>query len=202
MAKIKSEELINDLKKDVQQLVAAAEHIKQNDKVKLAYAPAEGKWSIVQILEHLNAYGRYYLPAIDNAIALKKDEPDAWFISGFLGDYFTKSMKPTNVFEVKNKMKTAKAYNFPNSLNVDIVMSEYLEQKAKLQLLLEESRLRNLNTVRIPITITKLVKLKLGDTFRFLVAHEQRHMVQARNTLKAVGIATDKFPVILEIPQR
>jgi len=202
MAKIKSEELINDLKKDVQQLVAAAEHIKQNDKVKLAYAPAEGKWSIVQILEHLNAYGRYYLPAIDNAIALKKDEPDAWFNSGFLGDYFTKSMKPTNVFEVKNKMKTAKAYNFPNSLNVDIVMSEYLEQKAKLQLLLEESRLRNLNTVRIPITITKLVKLKLGDTFRFLVAHEQRHMVQARNTLKAVGIATDKFPVILEIPQR
>ncbi|MEO6070321.1 MAG: DinB family protein [Chitinophagaceae bacterium] len=202
MAKFKSDELVSDLTKDVQQLVAAAEHIQQNDKVKLAYVPAEGKWSIVQILEHLNAYGRYYLPIIDNAIALKKDDPDAWFQSGFLGDYFTKSMKPTNVFEIKNKMKTSKAYNFPNSLNVDIVLNEYLEQKQKLLLLLEESKERNLNTVRIPITLTKMVKLKLGDTFRFLVAHEQRHMVQARNTLKGLGIATDKFPVILEIPHR
>ena len=99
-------------------------------------------------------------------------------------------------------MKTSKAYNFPNSLNVDIVLNEYLEQKQKLLLLLEESKERNLNTVRIPITLTKMVKLKLGDTFRFLVAHEQRHMVQARNTLKGLGIATDKFPVILEIPHR
>jgi uncharacterized damage-inducible protein DinB len=202
MAKFKTEELINDLKKDVQQLLAAAEHIKQNDKVKLAYPLGEGKWSIVQILEHLNAYGRHYLPAIDNAIALKRDEPDAWFNSGFMGDYFTKSMKPTNVYEIKNKMKTAKAYNFPNSLNVDVVMNEFLEQKQKLLQLLDQSRERNLNTIRIPITISKMIKLKLGDAFRFLIAHEQRHMVQARNTLKGLGIATDKFPVILEVPQR
>ncbi|HVG40242.1 MAG TPA: hypothetical protein VM888_01425, partial [Chitinophagaceae bacterium] len=136
MAKFKSEELINDLKKDVQQITAAAEFIKQNDKVKLAYPLAEGKWTIVQILEHLNAYGRYYLPVIDNAIALKKDDADAWFQSGFLGDYFTKSMKPNNVYEIKNKMKTMKAFNFPNSLNVDIVMNEFLEQQTKLTQLL------------------------------------------------------------------
>jgi uncharacterized damage-inducible protein DinB len=202
MAKFKSEELINDLKKDVQQITAAAEFIKQNDKVKLAYPLAEGKWTIVQILEHLNAYGRYYLPVIDNAIALKKDDADAWFQSGFLGDYFTKSMKPNNVYEIKNKMKTMKAFNFPNSLNVDIVMNEFLEQQTKLTQLLDQSKERNLSTIRIPITISKLVKLKLGDAFRFLIAHEQRHMVQARNTLKGLGIATDKFPVILEVPQR
>ncbi|HVG42663.1 MAG TPA: DinB family protein, partial [Chitinophagaceae bacterium] len=160
------------------------------------------KWTIVQILEHLNAYGRYYLPVIDNAIALKKDDADAWFQSGFLGDYFTKSMKPNNVYEIKNKMKTMKAFNFPNSLNVDIVMNEFLEQQTKLTQLLDQSKERNLSTIRIPITISKLVKLKLGDAFRFLIAHEQRHMVQARNTLKGLGIATDKFPVILEVPQR
>jgi hypothetical protein len=28
--------------------------------------------------------------------------------------------------------------------------------------------------------------LKLGDTFRFIIAHEQRHFVQIRNTLEAV----------------
>jgi hypothetical protein len=44
-----------------------------------------------------------------------------------------------------------------------------------------------------------MIKLKLGDTFRFLIAHEQRHMIQARNTLKEMGVTTDRFPVILQV---
>jgi uncharacterized damage-inducible protein DinB len=202
MAKFKSDDLLNELKEDVQRLIAAAEHIKQTDKVKLAYPLEEGKWTIVQILEHVNAYGRHYLPAIDTAIAEKKVEKDAWFNSGKLGEYFTKSMKPTNVYEIKNKMKTMKKYSFPNSLNVDTVMNEFLEQKQKLLQLLEAAKGSNLNTIHIPITISKMIKLRLGDIFRFLIAHEQRHMVQARNTLKALGITTDKFPVILQAAPR
>jgi len=59
-----------------------------------------------------------------------------------------------------------------------------------------------LNTIRVPLSISKLVTLKLGDTFRFLIAHEQRHFIQARNSLKAIGVSTDKFPVVLQaVPQ-
>jgi len=38
--------------------------------------PAEGAWSAMQCLGHLNAYGDYYLPAIEKAIedAAKMDE--------------------------------------------------------------------------------------------------------------------------------
>ncbi len=202
MAKFKSEELIKDLKEDVRRLQEAAEHLKNTEKSKLVYAVNEGKWSVVQCLEHLNAFGRHYLPAIEKAIAVKSGEKPAWFNSGFLGDYFTKSMKPKNVFEIKNKMKTMKIFNFPNSLNVDTVMKEYIDQKAKLQHLLDMANDRDLNSIRIPVTITKMIKLKLGDTFRFLIAHEQRHMIQARNTLKSTGVATDKFPVILQVAQQ
>ena len=202
MAKFKSEELIKDLKEDVRRLQEAAEHLKNTEKSKLVYAVNEGKWSVVQCLEHLNAFGRHYLPAIEKAIAVKSGERPAWFNSGFLGDYFTKSMKPKNVFEIKNKMKTMKIFNFPNSLNVDTVMKEYIDQKVKLQQLLDIANERDLNSIRIPVTITKMIKLKLGDTFRFLIAHEQRHMIQARNTLKSTGVATDKFPVILQVAQQ
>jgi len=202
MAKFKSEELIKDLKEDVRRLQEAAEHLKNTEKSKLVYAVNEGKWSVVQCLEHLNAFGRHYLPAIEKAIAVKSGEKPAWFNSGFLGDYFTKSMKPKNVFEIKNKMKTMKIFNFPNSLNVDTVMKEYIDQKVKLQQLLDIANERDLNSIRIPVTLTKMIKLKLGDTFRFLIAHEQRHMIQARNTLKSTGVATDKFPVILQVAQQ
>ncbi len=202
MAKFKTEELIKHLKEDVQRLQEAAEHLTNIEKSNLVYAVNEGKWSVVQCLEHLNAYGRHYLPAIENAIAVKSGEKSAWFNSGFLGDYFTKTMKPTNVYEIRNKMKGNKNYSFPNSLNVDTVIKEYIDQKVKLQQLLDIANDRDLNSIRIPITLTKMIKLKLGDLFRFLIAHEQRHMVQARNTLKTTGISTDKFPVILQVAQQ
>ncbi|HVE61087.1 MAG TPA: DinB family protein [Chitinophagaceae bacterium] len=202
MAKFKSEDLTKELKEDVQHLQAAAEHLKNTDKSKLVYAVNEGQWSVVQCLQHLNAYGRHYLPAIEKAIAVKTGEKNAWFNSGFLGDYFTKSMKPTNVYEIRNKMKAMKSFTFPNSLNVDTVIKEYIDQKTKLQQLLDIANDRDLNSIRLPITLTKLIKLKLGDLFRFLIAHEQRHMIQARNTLKSTGVATDKFPVILQVVQQ
>jgi hypothetical protein len=198
MAKFKSQDLINDLQQDVRRVAEAAEFFKKIDKPKMVYCVEKNKWSIVQILEHLNAYGRYYLPAIEKAMAFKTKEVPAWFSPGFLGNYFTNSMKPKNVFEIKNKMKAMKSYSFPNSLNVDTVLKEFEEQQQKLIQLLDLAKDRDLNSIRIPVTISKLVKLKLGDTFRFLIAHEQRHMIQARNTLKATGESTDKFPVILE----
>jgi uncharacterized damage-inducible protein DinB len=202
MAKFKSEDLIKELKEDVQRLQAAADHLKNTEKSKLVFVENEGKWSVVQCLEHLNEFGRFYLPAIEKTITVKTGEKNAWFNSGFLGDYFTKSMKPKNVFDIKNKMKTMKRFTFPNSLNVDTVMKEYIDQKIKLQHLLDTANDRDLNSIRIPITLTKMIKLKLGDIFRFLIAHEQRHMIQARNTLKSTGVATDKFPVILQVVQQ
>ena len=199
MAKFKSDELLSELTNDVHNLIAAAEHLKGSDKGKLVYQIDKKQWSIVQILEHLNAYGRYYIPLMETELTSGTAQAkDAWFTSGYWGEMFVKKMKPTNVYQIKNKMKAMSAYSFPNSLNVDVVLTEYLEQKQKLLQLLDLSKNADLNGIRIPITMSKFIRLKLGDVLRFLIAHEQRHMIQARNTLKGTGISTDKFPVILQ----
>src|SRR6476646_2849826 len=198
MKKFKSEELLNLLEGDLRQIKLAAEHLQQADAVKLSYPPSEGKWSVAQILEHLNAYNRYYIPLIERALTHSSAEKSSWFVAGFLGDYFTRTMMPKNVYEVKNKMKSMKAYSPSRGLNVETVFKEFFEHQDKLIQLMELAKTRNLNTIRIPLSISKLIRFKLGDTFRFIVAHEQRHMIQARNTIKSLGITTDKFPVILE----
>lgn len=198
MNKFKSEDLINQLQADVKQIIAAAEHLQTADPVKLNYSTEEGSWTVAQVLEHLNAYNRYYLPAIEKAMVHISKDTSAWFVPGLWGNYFTKMMMPKNVFEVKNKMKAMKSYTPPRSLNVEAVFREFFQHQNKLLQLLDVARRRNMNNIRIPITISKLIRFKLGDTFRFLIAHEQRHMIQARNAIKAVGVATDKFPVILE----
>jgi uncharacterized damage-inducible protein DinB len=198
MKKFKSEELIDQLEADVRQLIAAAQHLQQADPIKLSYPPEEGKWSVAQVLEHLNLYSRYYLPAIEKAMVHIPKEVNAWFVPGFFGNYFTNMMMPKNVYEIKNKMKAMKGYRPDRGVNVEKVFAEFMEHQQKLLHLLETARKRNLEQVRVPTSLTSLVKLKLGDTFRFLVAHEQRHMIQARNALKSFGLSTDKFPVILE----
>ena len=122
----------------------------------------------------------------------------AWFVPGFWGNYFTRMISPTNVYEIKNKMKTGKAFIPSKGENVDAVFSEFLQHQNKYLHILEVARRRNLNNIRIPVSISRFIRLKLGDILRFLVAHQQRHMIQARNALKAVGISTDKVPVILD----
>ncbi len=201
MKKIKSEELISRLQHDITKLIAAAEHLQQADSVKLSYPPAEGKWSATQAIEHLNMYSRFYLPAIEKELVHISNDANAWFVPGFFGNYFTKMMMPGNVYEIKNKMKGMKSYRPGRGVNAEKVFKEFIEHQQKLMQLLETARKRNLEKIRIPMTISRFIQFKLGDTFRFLVAHEQRHMIQARNAIKATGVSTDKFPVILEAAQ-
>lgn len=198
MNKFKSEDLISQLQADVRHIIAAAEHLETADPVKLNYSAAEGSWSVAQVLEHLNAYNRYYLPVIEKSMIHISKDTSAWFIPGFWGNYFTKMMMPKNVYDIKNKMKAMKSYTPSSGLNVEAVFKEFIQHQNKLLQLLDVAKRRNLNSIRIPLSISKLIRFKLGDTFRFLIAHEQRHMIQARNAIKAVGVATDKFPVILE----
>lgn len=198
MNKFKSEELLSQLQADVKQIIAAAEHLQTGDPIKLSYSVEQGKWSVAQVLEHLNAYSRYYLPLIEKAMVHITKDVSAWFVPGFWGNYFTKMMAPKNVYEIKSKVKTSKMFSPDKSVNVEVAFREFFQHQNKLIQLLEVAKRRNLNTIKVPVSISKLVRLKLGDAFRFLIAHEQRHMIQARNSVKAVGVSTDRFPVILE----
>jgi hypothetical protein len=199
--KIQQEELLESLKKDVEILLECADFFRKEIDA-LLIPPVPGKWSVAQILEHLNSYGRIYLPQIDKAISSSQSKREAWFNSGYLGNYFTNMMKPKDVFDVKNKMKAFKAHNPENKLNPGKVLDEFVEQQHKLLQLLEMAKQKSLNSIRIPLSVTKLIKLKLGDTFRFLIGHEQRHFVQARNAIKTIGLSTDKFPAILQAVPR
>jgi uncharacterized damage-inducible protein DinB len=52
--------------------------------------------------------------------------------------------------------------------------------------LLQSAREVDLNRTKTAISITKLITLKLGDTFRFVITHNERHMAQALATLPAI----------------
>ena len=51
-----------------------------------------------------------------------------------------------------------------------------------LHALLEQAKQVDLVKVKTAISLTKLIRLRLGDTFRFLVTHIERHVLQAQLT--------------------
>jgi len=158
---------------------------------KMLQQPATDKWSAAQCLAHLNSYGDYYLPAIQNAIAnnIQTSKPSETFSSGWLGGYFTNLMLPKEDGSIK-KMRAQKSYTHSNNVNSDAVLATFIDQQEKLLQLLSDSTNVNIEKIRIPISISPIVKLKLGDVFSFIVAHNYRHVLQAERALEGSGVQT------------
>jgi hypothetical protein len=140
--------------------------------------PNPQKWSIAECLEHLNYYSNYYNKAIK--IALDQAQEKQWkevpiFASTWLGKKSIESVHPSNI----KATKTPKALN-PSSSTVqpDVVLRFISAQKEFLSLI-EIAQNVNLNKAKVRIEVFKLLKLRLGDLFLFMVAHNQRHCNQA-----------------------
>lgn len=154
-----SNELINRLHQQTEEFLnKAISEWQMTSPAKLLKQPAENKWSAAQCVEHLNSYGRYYLPQIEKAIETAKRnsyEATEEFRTGLLGNYFTKMMLPR---EGKlKKMTSPKDHRPAADLDTDKVISDFIDQQEKLLVLLEKARKINLNKARVPISIARFL---------------------------------------------
>jgi hypothetical protein len=178
-------ELIDKLENDTRAILLRINYLLQEDPEWLLKQPAPGKWSVAQVIEHLNTYGRYYLPQLQKALKRAPALHNGKFNPGWLGNYFTKSMLPKEGV-VANPMKAFKNHRPSPDIDSKKVLDEFIEQEHTLLKLLAESRKVDIGAVRVPISISNMIRLKVGDTFRFMIAHHQRHFLQIDNTLSAV----------------
>lgn len=172
--------LLENLETRVESHLADAVKIFQNlsETALLKPSPAGG-WSIAQCLDHLNRYGQYYLPQIKKGLEKKMPGNDI-FISTWLGNYFTKMMEPATGTK---KVKAFKAYVPPPELNAHAVVAAFIAQQETLLEYLKASHTADLNNIKIPVSIARFIKLKLGDVFRFVIAHNERHIQQAKRNI-------------------
>lgn len=189
MGQFKSDQLINTLEQSVNSTISYARALQSIDTDKVCTAPA-GKWNVVQILYHLNSYNNYYLQEIERTIRNGAQVPySPIFKPGIIGNYFTNAMLPGNNGTIKNAMK-APADHVPDTSYTDVnAINEFIKGQQRLLDLLRDAQKVNMTRLRVPISISRFIKIRLGDTFRFLIAHQQRHFVQISNTLKANGVA-------------
>ncbi|MBD2769786.1 DinB family protein [Hymenobacter sp. BT664] len=138
--------------------------------------PAPAAWSILECLEHLNRYSRYYNPRLAQALA-QQPGPTAEAAVGYswLGRKFIGMMAPGST----KKAKTLKHMNPQGSRLGREVLAEFTQQQEHLLDLLARAQQADLNRKAVPVEFLKLLRMRLGEAFEFVVLHEQRHVQQA-----------------------
>ena len=173
--------LIEELETELgNQIAQVKENFENAPEAILQNPSVSGGWSILQCLDHLNSYGLYYLPQISEALKTARRSDTANYNSGWLGDYFTKIMSPETGTK---KFKAFKDHLPSKVLDSKRVISEFLRQEELLLNYLIDSKGVDMASVKIPLSIVPFVGIRLGDTFRFLLAHNRRHLLQAKRNL-------------------
>lgn len=170
-------DVINTLALQVENHLQLAIAVYQNaSEETLAKQPATNSWSAAQCLWHVNSYARFYYPLIQKAIGNKSTE--AKFSSGWAGSYFTSMMN-----NLTRKYSAFKNHTPPVSVNPYKEVATFIDDQEQFLAYLKQMEQTDLNQ-RLPISITGLIKLKLGDVLQFIVAHNHRHLQQANRALK------------------
>lgn len=146
----------------------------------------KSSWNINEIFAHLNEYAEYYHKALSRKIEKTRFRtPKENFISSPLGRSAWKSMKLGNLKNVRRKMKAPRSYN--PSLHPEIVkgndVKTFENEQIELLKIIENSTQINIRKAKIPISISKIIRLRFGDALLFIVYHNERHVQQALNLI-------------------
>ena len=180
--KINNHDLLDELLAITEEVITQAKTFEQQQAETLNHRPQPASWNALECLEHLNLYGAFYLKEIEQQLAFKRLGNSTVFKPGLLGNYFV-SLVNTNRGVVK-KMKSP--HNMmPVQTGADNqVVSTFIAQQQQLRKLLLACYTVDLQKNRTAISLTRFIRLRLGDTLRFVVYHNRRHTLQAQRAIR------------------
>lgn len=165
--------------KNIQQLKSKFSNYSDDQ---LNWKPNTSTWSLAEIFAHLNAYAKFYHHALNDRIDRTRFRSTRInYSSSPLGKSAWMSMKLGNARNVKRKFNAPRDYN--PTVNPSLVTGNeialLLQGQNEFLGIIEKSVAVNLKKVKVPISISKLVRLRLGDALLFVAYHNDRHMEQA-----------------------
>ncbi|UUC44634.1 DinB family protein [Flavobacterium cerinum] len=173
---METKQILDELTRITLYNIEVANSFKNLDLQKLNRRSSTTSWSILECIEHLNRYGDFYIPELNYRITnARYTQPTLQYKPGLLGGYFARMMKAEN----PTKIKSLKNYNPIGSQLDHQVLTIFISQQEALLLCLDKARHINLIKNKTAISISKLIRLQLGDTFSFLIYHNERHIKQA-----------------------
>jgi hypothetical protein len=154
-----------------------------------AWKPAEGRWSMVECLEHLNTTASAYLPFLEQAVAKCKargKSGDGSIRHGMLSSWFAATLEPPP----KKNFPAPKSF-FPDPAKGSLSESvdQFVAHQTSLQELLSSVDGLDCNGVKLRSPASALLRFRLGAAFAITDVHQRRHLWQAEQVA-----ATEGFP--------
>lgn len=143
-------------------------------------------WSVVEVVDHLNKVYDVYLENFNDALAHAPDlvgeiNEESRHKRTILGRLSIFSMRPKGS-KRKFKMSTFDFFE-PSKADSDEIFQEFFKKKEQFNDLLKQARKKDLNGLKVPTALGKHVKFYLGECFEFILAHEQRHLIQIKEIM-------------------
>lgn len=189
MAAFDTRELIGELQAALRGQLARVEELRALPLDVLQRRPASDRWSVLEVVGHMNLSSGHYHRHLQRIYA---DENNglrfrSTFVPGFWGERMTRAMAPRPDRSIGWKMRTLGMFE-PRSVQSDAlrVLDDFENMCRDLLGLLERARTRGLEGEKVVSTLGPVFRFKVGDAFRFPVAHQERHMLQIARTLHAL----------------
>ncbi len=148
---------------------------------RLLQPSSSGGWSIAECFEHLNSYAAYYHPKVWKALdKLSVSETPVKFRNTWIGLYFIRMMSTDGSRVRYRAIKQHKpvAINDPHE-----VVSRFIQFQEELLKVVKASKNKPMAKGKVATSLSRLIKLNIGDTLEFLLVHNQRHIQQASRNL-------------------
>ena len=137
-------------------------------------------WSIYECFDHLLVTNSLYLPRIEEAIrrnVVAGEVNPAPFKPSWFGRKFVESMRPGS----RVKVRTFKIFKPRSGFAGPAIVQEFMEQQQQLLNLIRQADRCDINGAKISSPANRFIRLSVGEALSMLVAHEQRHLLQAQN---------------------
>lgn len=136
------------------------------------------KWSIAEVLEHLNLVNASYEKVLTDSVNSTSDmgfTGSIGFVVKFLGNMIYQSVEPSRA----KRMKTFPVWE-PTESNVSKeVISEFKKHQELIKKLISDNKSLLEKDIVIPSPANRYIVYKLRKAVEIVVSHEERHLNQA-----------------------
>lgn len=157
--------------------------------VQLNWRASPERWSIAQNLTHLVVIGRLYLPQFDAAIRHAREK--GWrksgpFEYGSIGNWVIAELEPPP----RRRLRAPRMFKPQPVQPLELVREAFLVLQGELEQRVHSANGIDLKRAKVATVFSRFVRLSLGQAFQALLAHERRHLWQARQVRADGGFPT------------
>jgi hypothetical protein len=173
---------LKDLHAKLESQLRKISELADHEETLLGQKRQDGGWSAAECLHHLHLTYELYRPRIDTIVPNLALNSNGMFKSSWMGRMSVKNTGPDAKQRIKMKMKTFDFFEPQDGISFSdarmLLEADLVWQKEVMTVCLD----KNICTPKVQSAV-KWMKFRLGDAFAFILAHNERHLLQAENNI-------------------